>query len=244
MCTATATKTVTYSATLPVINIMGSATFCANRVNTIMASPGFASYAWSTGASIRQITTPTAGTYIVTVTAVNGCSTTRAITVAITPLPTISLAPVTTVCVGNPMSIVATVTGATGNVTWLCPNSITLTTPVLTPTLTRTATTAIAGTYIARATNACGTRSVSTAAQVRNVMPITVAVQNASILGGNTGYINVTAAAGSSFLWNTGQTTNYLRNLPVGATRTIVVTPPASGPSMNYCPATRLITVN
>jgi hypothetical protein len=76
-------------------------------------------------------------------------------------------------------------------------------------------------------------------------MPITVAVQNASILGGNTGSITITAAAGSSYLWNTGQTTNYLRYLPASPTaRTVTVTPPTTGPSSNYCPAVRGISVN
>jgi hypothetical protein len=225
---------------------MGSAAFCANVTNNqVMASAGFASYLWSTGATSRQITTPTAGTYIVTVTAVNGCSTTKAITTTITALPTITLATVAPVCAGSPMNIVPTVANATGNVTWAGPNGITATTPVATPTYTNTnATTAIAGIYIARVSNTCGTRSATTAVQVRNVLPLTVAVQNASVLGGNTGSVTVTAVTGSTFSWSTGQTTNFLRYLPVSTTRTVTVTPPTTGASSNYCPAVRSILVN
>ncbi|MBK9458637.1 MAG: hypothetical protein IPN94_04210 [Sphingobacteriales bacterium] len=52
---------------------------------TLTVNPTFATYAWSTGATTQSISVNTAGTYTVTVTNANGCSTTTAATVSVTP---------------------------------------------------------------------------------------------------------------------------------------------------------------
>jgi hypothetical protein len=241
-CTNTAQKVVTVSASPPVINIMGKTAFCTGTSNTVMASPGFASYAWSNGVSVRSLTLTAAqatatAIYTVTVTAVNGCTTTKSITFVVSTIPTLTITSIPTVCSGSPL--VGTATSSATTVNWFGPNSFTATGL----TFTRpNATTAMNGTYIARATNSCGTRSVAAVATVRNAVPITVAIQNASVLGGSTGSATVTAPAGATFAWTgangvTGTSLPYIRNKPAG-TYTVVVT--IAG---NPCTTTRVIQI-
>jgi GEVED domain/Fibronectin type III domain len=245
-CTATATKVITLNNTAPVINIMGVTTFCAGTSNTVMASPGFASYAWSNGGGTTRTLTVTSAqattnaTYTVTVTAVSGCSTTRSVTFTVNTAPTVTVA-MPTVCAGSPLVGTATVVTATpaATVTWIGPNGYTGTGLIITRA---NANTAMNGTYIARATNSCGTRSVGVVATVRNTVPITVAIQNASVLGGSTGSATVTAPAGCTFSWTgpngvTGTTLNYIRNKPAGS-YVITVTQPG-----NPCTVTRTIQI-
>jgi large repetitive protein len=244
-CTATATKQVVYAATFPVINIMGSTSFCSGSSTTLMASPGFASYVWSNGISVRTNTINTGGVYTVTVTAINGCSTTKTTTMTMNTAPTVSVSSNSPICTGSTMNITATVSGSpvAGTVSWVGPNGFTSTTPVASgsSTLSRPiAVSAIGGVYIARATNACGTRSVSTTTQVRNPIAITIAIQNASALGGATGSATITAAAGCTYSWSSGETTNYIRNKPAGQ-YTVTVTPPAG--NTTNCVATRTIVI-
>ncbi|MFN7325318.1 MAG: beta strand repeat-containing protein, partial [Chitinophagales bacterium] len=60
---------------------------CAGAAATLTASGG-TTYVWSTGATTAAITTTTAGTYTVTVTNVNACSSVSSATVVVNALPT------------------------------------------------------------------------------------------------------------------------------------------------------------
>jgi hypothetical protein len=250
-CLATATKNITQNIANPVINIAGATAFCMGASTNLMASPGFAIYAWSNGASTRQVLINVAGTYTVSVTAVNGCSTSKTIVVTLNTLPTLSIATIAPICVGTAMNLVAVVGGtpAATTVNWIAPNNTPFSTPVVSgsATLTRTMSSAIAGTYIARATNACGTRNLSRIVQASNLIPVTIAIQNASILSGSTGSITVTAASGSTFAWSVAgtaisvpSTQNYIRNRPAG-TYTVIVTPPVGSTA---CSVTRVVVIN
>ena len=65
---------------LPVATIVpgGPTTFCAGGSVTLDAGAGFASYAWSNGASTRTIDVNASGSYSVTVTGAGGCGACRA----------------------------------------------------------------------------------------------------------------------------------------------------------------------
>jgi hypothetical protein len=253
-CKATATKVVTLNNTAPVINILGKTAFCSGLSNTVMASAGFASYAWENAAgtlptTTRSLTVTSAqalanATYTVTVTAVSGCTATKSITFVVNSLPVMTVA-IPQVCAGSPLVGTATVTvnPLPTTVSWIGPNGFTATGLTFTRGATTPgANTAMNGTYIARATNACGTRSVGATATVRNAVAITVAIQNASVLGGSTGSATVTMPAGATWVWTgpngvTGTTTNYIRNKPAGL-YIIEVTMPG-----NPCTTTRTIQI-
>jgi hypothetical protein len=82
-CTNTATKTVTVDAS-PIASISAPTSLCAGSSATLTASGG-SSYVWSNGSAGSSVNVSSAGTYTVTVTGINGCSTTTAATVSITP---------------------------------------------------------------------------------------------------------------------------------------------------------------
>ncbi|PHN07991.1 T9SS type B sorting domain-containing protein [Flavilitoribacter nigricans] len=63
------------------VSIQGSATFCAGSSAVLTGEPGFATYAWSTGAIESSIEVDTEGTYSLTVTDMAGCSGTAAFSI-------------------------------------------------------------------------------------------------------------------------------------------------------------------
>jgi large repetitive protein len=245
-CTASATKLITQNQTTPSANIMGATSFCFGSSVNVLASPGFTSYEWSNGALVRNLTITAAGTYTVTITAANGCFTIKSTTIVMNTKPTLSLSSTPAItCTGSNFSIATTVTGTplATTVSWLAGNGFSATTPVVSgvSTLTRTnVTSGMGGLHIARATNVCGTSSSSTNILVRNIIPATIAIQNASALGGSTGSAVVTAAAGSTYSWSTGETSNGIYNKAAGI-YTVTVTPPMGS---NYCALVRAIQIN
>ncbi len=90
-CTASA-SVVTTLFTPPSPQITGNPGFCAGGSTALTATLGFASYAWSTGATSQSISVSTPGAYTVTVTDANGCTGSKSITVSVfvAPSPTIS----------------------------------------------------------------------------------------------------------------------------------------------------------
>jgi len=73
-CTGSASVDITENP-LPTFSILGPASFCEGQTSTLEVSPGgFSGYLWSTGQSTRQISISEPGTYAVTVTDSNGCS--------------------------------------------------------------------------------------------------------------------------------------------------------------------------
>jgi hypothetical protein len=96
------------------------------------------------------------------------------------------------------------------------------------------------GLHIARATNVCGTSSANTTIFIRSVIPTTIAIQNATSLGGNTGSVVVTAPPSSTYLWSSGETTAGIYNKGAGLYRLTVM--PAFG--SNYCVLERDIQIN
>jgi hypothetical protein len=74
-CEGVCSQTVTEELVLS-CDITGNATFCAGGSTELCASPGFASYLWSNGATSNCITVASPANYSVTVTDANGCSST------------------------------------------------------------------------------------------------------------------------------------------------------------------------
>ncbi len=90
-------------AVLPVTNpvISGDNAFCAGESSTLSASPGFATYNWSTGATGADITVSSSGLYRVTVTDANGCATSGSLSVTQFPLPQVMIGGSTSFCIGG-----------------------------------------------------------------------------------------------------------------------------------------------
>jgi GEVED domain/PKD-like domain len=241
-CTATASIGVTANTTPPVANVMGNLFFCTGASTILSASPGFATYVWSGGTAstaTNKRVFNTAGTFSVVITGTNGCSTTKTFVLVENTKPVVGAVTMAPTCQGSPLTGAVTVTS-------VLPATTTWTASGFTATglsITRSpATTAMSGLYIIRAANSCGTTTTSTTAVVKASVPVTVAINNASTLGGSTGSINVTVPAGCSISWadNAGITVGSRNGLAAGV-YTVTVTPPVGSP---YCPVTRAIQVN
>jgi len=88
-CSAPADVTVTVNP-LPNVNITGNNSFCQGD-NVSLTATGASSYAWNNSSSNASITVNNAGTYTVTGTDANGCSSTATKTVSVNPIYNIPL---------------------------------------------------------------------------------------------------------------------------------------------------------
>jgi hypothetical protein len=79
----------------PVCTITGVFTLCGGQTTELCAPAGYTSYAWSTGGTLNCITVSSSGTYSVTVTDANGCTSTCSQEVSIEDLvsPSITCPP-------------------------------------------------------------------------------------------------------------------------------------------------------
>lgn len=73
----------------PVIDLGPDSSVCGDYV--LDAGAGFTSYNWSTGAATSSVTADASGTYAVTVTDANGCSSTDEVALEVFPLPQVEL---------------------------------------------------------------------------------------------------------------------------------------------------------
>ncbi|MCS7073919.1 MAG: hypothetical protein NZ108_05590, partial [Bacteroidia bacterium] len=86
----------------------------------MQATPGYNQYNWSSGQTTSSITVSSAGTYVVTVTDVNGCSATTSQIVTVVPNPTPSVTPAgpLNLCIGSSVTLHATVNNNYLNYAW------------------------------------------------------------------------------------------------------------------------------
>jgi hypothetical protein len=196
-CSATsAGSTVTVNANPEAsINASGATTFCEGGSVTLTASAG-SSYLWSNGATIASIVATQSGSYTVTVTNANGCSTTSAatsVTVNANPVATISASGPTTFCTGGSV----TLTASAGS-SYLWSTGATTSSIVATQS----------GSYTVTVTNAngCSTTSAATSVTV-NANPAATISASGPTTFCTGGSVTLTGSAGSSYLWSTGATT-------------------------------------
>lgn len=84
------TGTTTAQVNIPVQNavtLSGQQQFCSGNTVQLNAATGFAQYQWSNGSSQQQISSGTAGTFTVTATDAQGCTSTASITLSQLPDP-------------------------------------------------------------------------------------------------------------------------------------------------------------
>jgi gliding motility-associated-like protein len=193
-CSASSTPTVVtvYSLPTPTIEPSGATTVCNGGSATLTAATA-TSYLWSTGATSQIISVTTSGSYSVTVTNANGCSTTSAptaVTVNPLPTPTIESDGATTFCDGG--SVILTAATAT-NYLWS------------TGATSQSITVITAGAYSVTVTiaNGCSTTSAPTAVTVYSLPTPTIESDGATTFCDG-GSVILTAATATSYLWSTG----------------------------------------
>lgn len=189
----------------------GSTTFCSGNSITLQAN-SMTSYLWSTGATTRNITVSTSGTYTVTVTDPSGCtgtSTGTVVTVNTTPAtPIINASGATTFCTGG--SVTLTSSAASGNV-W----STGATTQAITATTS--------GSYSVTVTaTGCSATSAPTVVTV-NTRPTATITPSGATTFCSGGTVTLFSSAGTSYLWSTAQTTPSIV-VSTSGTYTVTVT--------------------
>ena len=198
-CTSSASSTITVvTPTAASITANGPTTFCAGQNVTLTANPG-ASYVWSTGETTASITVSASNNISVQVGYANGCSSTSAIMpITLNTLPTASITAngVTSFCPGSSV----TLTASSGS-SYLWTNGATTNSIVVSSS----------GSYGVSVTNAAGCIAAATPTAIT-----VFAAPTASITAsGPTSFcqgtsINLTANAGSTYVWSNGQTTSSI----------------------------------
>ena len=211
----------------PAANAGVNQVICSGNTASLTASGGI-SYSWNPGAISGQTITLSPSistTFTVTVTDVNGCTSTDAAGVFVNPLPNAQAGNDQSVCSGNSITL-----NGTGGVTynWL-PGGMTTSTITVQPSSTID--------YILSITDANGCTDEDTVKVTVNNLPTVVASPNNSICSGST--TSLTATGATNYLWN-----------PVGmTTATILVTPNTTttysviGTNSNGCTASDAVTV-
>ena len=181
---------------------------------TVSASGGTApyTYLWSDGQTTATATGLSAGTYTVTITDANGCTTSETVTIN-EPAPLTSVVTSTDVSChgGNDGTATITVSGGVMPYTYLWSNGGT----------TATITGLVAGTYTVTATDANGYTTTGTAAVVNEPTLLTSSSTSTDVTcnGDNDGTATMTASGGTApytYSWDNGATTSSISGLAPG----------------------------
>ncbi|MBK9254468.1 MAG: DUF3494 domain-containing protein [Saprospiraceae bacterium] len=219
-CTSVCNRTVIVNP-LPACTITGANIICLGASTQLCVSGG-ASYIWTTGATTNCITTGTAGTYSVTITDVNGCTSVCNRTVIVNPLPVCTITGTNIICLGASTQLC--VTGGSSYI-WS------------TGATTDCITTGTAGTYSVTITDSNGCTSVCNRIVTVNPLPAcTITGSDVICLGSST---QLCVSGGASYIWNTGATTDCIST---GTAGTYSVTITDSNGCTSVC--NRTVTVN
>ena len=193
-CSSSCNKTVTVN-NPPPCSITGTSSFCVGGSTSLCANSGAATYLWSNGVTTQCNTVNSAGTYSVTVTDVNECSSVCSKIVTINNPPQCFINGSNTICPGGSTNLCAP-PGATSYL-WN------------TGATTQCITTSIAGNFSVTITNANGcSSSCNKAVTINNPQPCTITGSNSTCSGAT---INLCGSAGAqSYSWSTGATSQCI----------------------------------
>lgn len=194
-CESTGSLTLTLHP-LPTINLVPDTAICTGGSLTLDAGNTGTTYSWSTGDEDQSITVSSPGTYIVTVTDLNGCSQKDTTTLSLLPLPVFTLGPDISICAGGTVILNA---GPASSYLWSTNStqqSITATT---------------SGNYWAQITDANGCSATDHITVTVNDIPSVSIGADQTICKGDTATLTATTNTGAHFLWSTGQTTKTIK---------------------------------
>ncbi len=168
-------------------------------------------YSWSNGDTTEDLSAAPAGSYTLTVTDANGCSTTLTSTINDNSSPTASAVATDALCFGDTTgSVDLTVSGGTGPYTFAWNNGAT------TEDLSGVA----AGTYTVTVTDAVGcTTTASATVGEPTLLAGSAVATDALCFGDTTGSIDLTVSGGTApftYAWSNGATTEDISTLAAG----------------------------
>ena len=217
-CTGTASITITQSnpPNAGITNNTGTTVLTCAVTSISLTATGGVSYQWSGGLGNNANATVTQpGTYTVTVTGANGCTSTASITITQSgAVPNVVITSPATVLNCTTTSIILTASGA---------NTYLWSTGATTPSITVVA----AGTYsvVGTASNGC-TASASIAITQNTTPPVAGITNNTgtTVLTCSTTSISLTATGGGTYQWNNGLGNNANVLITVPGTYSVTVT--------------------
>lgn len=188
---------------LPVLTLGNDTTVCGTHI--LDAQNVGSTYLWNDNSTSQTITATTSGTYSVTVTDANGCSTSDAIALTVNPLPVVNLGPDASFCGST------TLDAQNAGSTYLWNDNSTTQTQLVTAS----------GNYDVTVTNSFGCQASDGIAVTINALPVvnlgndTATCGSAITLGAQN--------SGATYLWNTSQTTQSISATTSG-TYSVLVT--------------------
>ncbi len=177
---------------------------CAGGSITLDAGNTGSTYLWSNGSTSQSITVSTSGNYSVVVTDANGCSATDDVNVTVHPNPTVDLGMDQETCAGGSITLDAGNTGST--YLWNTGAS------------TQSITVSASGNYSVFVTDANGCSATDDVNVTVHPNPtVDLGMDQETCAGGS---ITLDAGnTGSTYLWNTGASTQRFRQLFSGCNR-------------------------
>ncbi|HNI54308.1 MAG TPA: hypothetical protein PK511_07285 [Chitinophagales bacterium] len=180
---------------LPVVDLLADEGICEGETLLLDAGNPGSTFAWNTGATTQTITVSDADTYSVIVTNAWGCDASDAITITINPTPVIDLGADISLCDGESIILDATADDAT--YLW--------NTGATTSTITVTET----GDYNVEVSNIFGCSAVDNIHVEVHPLPIVDLGEDAAFCEDEFMVLDA-ENPGSTYLWNTGETTSTI----------------------------------
>lgn len=207
-CTAVASIVVVMNEK-PSASILGNRTFCANS-QTVLTAMGGANYLWNDGSSDQSLTVTSAGTYTVTVSNQNGCTSSVSATTTAYAVPTPSISGNSEFCQGLSVNLIAS-----GGVTYQWSTGATSTYINVNQT----------GTYIVTATDSRGCTAEATKTVIAHPLPQITISGDTNICTGGSSFLVANVNGGTSYVWSNSQTTPFINVSPATTTNyTVIVT--------------------
>jgi PKD repeat protein len=211
----------------PSVTIGPDFQLCPGSTSVLDAGNAGNTFLWSTGATTQTLTISSAGTYYVTVTGANGCSTNDTIIVTPKTAPVVSLGADQNICTSDTVTLDAGNAGAT----YLWSTGAT----------TQTIRVSLANTYSVAVTNVGGCTTNDAVVITNKAVPVSsFTTQVVDTTKGQQVKFTAVAAAGTSYAWNFGDPTSasntsslssptHLFSAPGNYTVTLTVTNVATG---------------
>jgi len=217
---------------LPTVSVSGAFTVCSGTTVTLSAIGSAIAYSWSTGATTQTVSVvPVIPTrYTVSIIGLNGCNNSASDSVAVNPIPTITISGKATVCSVTSTTLTATTPVTVSSYLWSTGATV------------QAITVSTSGEYSVTVTSSSGCVG-STSVMASLNTPLTIAVSgNLTICNGQS--TNLTVSGANIFTWAppTGLTFNSSSDNNVTANPNLTTTYYLTG-TTNNCIGTKNVTI-
>jgi gliding motility-associated-like protein len=230
-CTSSTTIALSIAPTPTVIPTSSSNSICVGSSATLTAS-GANSYTWNPGVLTNTIVvvTPTiTTTYTLDGDNGNGCIGTNTVTINVNAIPSLSIAPSTTILCSSAETVTMTASGA-ATYTWM-PLAAVTPTVIDNPTVTTT--------YTVTGEDALGCSNTQSITIFVGTTPtISISTSTTTICSGNS--VTLTAMGATNYTWNPGSITNSTTVISPSVTTTYTVL----GDNGTSCVGNNTVTIN